>query len=154
VTLFAAIEVWRACELSHVDILVAVHTLCKFYLIQSISTLRDMAFCTLHLSMFFAQGKARLIVGGDGKCRRLESIDRVARLALATVFSLGELAIVRIGLMAVGAKLKRDDGFEISRLMASLARYLAMLTQQWIFRLRVVETLDKSRFFPTYRVMA
>jgi hypothetical protein len=104
--------------------------------------------------MFFAQGKARLVVGGNGKCRRLESIDRVAGLALATVFSLSELAIVWIGLMAVGAELKCDDGLEISRLMASLARYLAMFTQQRILSLGVVETFDKSCLFPTYCVMA
>jgi len=81
--------------------------------------------------------------------RRLPSVHVVATRAFAFVRPRGELARVRVGLVTVCALFEGNRLFEISSRVATQAVHLRMLSEQRIFRLRVVELLVRGDFFPT-----
>lgn len=78
-----------------------------------------------------------------GECRRAPALHRVAAFAAAAVGTLGKLATVRIGLMAVGTYIVRNRRLEIPRMVATQAWNPEMFTDQRIARLRVVERLGE-----------
>ena len=152
VALLAAVEVRRLGKLPLVDIFMAVRTECKFYLIDGISTRRDMAFCALQLCMFFTEWEARAVMVRILISRRFEAINNVTSLAAPSILAFRKLSVVRV-LMAVGAILKCDDRLEVSGLVAGLARYLAVFAEQGILGLGVIEVANERDLQPARGVV-
>ena len=89
--------------------------------------------------------------------RRLEPIYTVARRALASIRTLGELTSVRIRLVTIHALLKRKRFLEIPTFVTSLALHRLVLAQQGILRLRMIETFINGlgrNLLPSRRVVA
>ncbi len=79
-----------------------------------------------------------------GESRRLESLHCVARGTLALVRTSGKLALVRIGFMAVHALGKDERLLEIPADVAFGATDFAVLAQQRVLRLGMIEVLIES----------
>jgi len=69
---------------------------------------------------------------GNGECRRAPALHRVAALAAASIRPFGELAGMRIGLVAVGTAIVNDRSLEVSALVTTDTRYFKMFAQQRI----------------------
>lgn len=121
VTLFASVEVRRPGELISVRVLMAIRACREPDFEQRGASRWSVAFGAGHRGMFFAQRKACFIVFSEGELRLLETVNGVARFALAAVSPLCELPIVRIWLMAVGTRLKCNRRFEVRFAMTGLA---------------------------------
>lgn len=135
-------------------ILVAVHTERKLYLEQCTFARWPMALVTLDRGVFPVQREAGSVVIGDSKRSLFEALNRVARFAAAAVCTVRELSMMRIGLMAVGAKAVRNRRLEVSAAMARLALHLHMLTQQGKPGFGMVEVRHEGRLLPASSAMA
>ena len=91
------------------------------------------------------------------ECRRLPSLHGVAGSALAAVGTLGKLAVVRIGLVAIHALLERQRLLEIAIGVALRAIDAGVLAFERKLRLRVVEALVhrlQRNLLPSARAVA
>ncbi len=93
-----------------------------------------------------------MIFGRKG--RLLETVHRVAALALAAVLTLGKLPVVRIGLVAVGAEVMRYGRLEISGSMAAVTVQVEVLSEQRVMRCRVIKLGRETRLLPRDGVVA
>lgn len=153
----AGIEIGRGGKLRGMSVGVAVCAAIEPYLEQGFLPFGNMALSTLQarvsalkrirtLSMFFHRE------GGW-----LPSIDRVARSALNSSRTLGELAIVWIGFVAIHTLLEGQRLLEISIGMALRAPHGDVFAFQRELRLRVVEVLVQRlgrNLLPTAGVVA
>jgi hypothetical protein len=71
----------------------------------------------------------------------LPTVNRVARSALAAIGSFRKLTVVRVGLVAIHAFLKRKRLLEIPAAVAPNAADARVFSNKWKFRLGVVEFL-------------
>ena len=73
----------------------------------------------------------------------------MAALALAAIGSVRKLAAVRIGLVAIRARIVHNRSLEVRTLVTTLAGNLKMLANQGVVRLRVIESRCKVRLLPS-----
>ena len=99
----AAIEPWGRGELALMHILVAVRAAGKIHLEAGIFASGRVATGAGHVLVGEDDGEAGLCMLGDGKGRRLPTLDRMTALAIAAIRAMGELAAVGIGLVTIGA---------------------------------------------------
>ncbi len=97
--------------------------------------IRQVAFVARYGNVLLFQRELRPVVLRHPESRRLESVDGVASVALATVRTRDELAIVRIFFMAISAVRKRNGCFEVGTFVARIASQRCMLAQQRVTRL-------------------
>ena len=132
VAAFAAIQVWGRRELPGMLVLVAVVTTLKFNLEERVFSFGDMTLGAFDGAVFAFESIGRRGVIFHGKGRRLESIDGVAGRAFARSRSLGKLAVMRIGLVAIDALCERNRLFEIASGVTQRTIHGSVLAEQWI----------------------
>jgi hypothetical protein len=89
--------------------------------------------------------------------RRFEAVDGMASCTLRPLRALGELAVMRVGLVTIHASGKRDGFLEISTGMAERAVHGHVLSLQRILCLRVIEVLihhGQGNLLPTRSAVA
>ena len=117
----AGIEVRSPGELPIVLVFVAISATRKHNLEQCVFALGNMTLGAFDGEVFAFEriGRGRVIFRRER--RRFETFHGVAARALRTSGPLGELAVVRIGLVTIHALCERDRLFEISTSMAARA---------------------------------
>jgi hypothetical protein len=85
---------------------------------------------TFHFSVWRCERKAGLRMIRRRECRGRPPFYRVAALAFAAVCALRELSPVWIRLVAIGAAIVLDRGFEVPRHVTLFARNLEVLSQE------------------------
>lgn len=128
VTTLAAVEVRGASELIAMYVLMAISASRGFNLECRGPACWYVALGASHLRVFRKQREGRGFVVGNGELRRLESVSRMTRLAAPSVASRQKLTIVRIRVVAVGARAVRNGGLEVAIAMARLAAHVKVLT--------------------------
>ncbi len=154
VALLTAVQIRRARKLSAVRVLVAIHAGGELHLENCGTPGGKVTLCARDARVFGAQRKSCLAMVGDRELRGLETFDGVAAFAASAVSTLGELAAVRIGPMAIGAVLVRQRGFEVGLLVAAAARHVSVFTDQRILGRGVIEARREGRALPRGGVMA
>ena len=157
VAAFAGVEIGSRRELSIVLVFVAIGATCEFDFKKRVFAFRNMTLRTLHREMFPFEriGGGRVIFHRE--CRGFEAIDGVASRTLRPLRPLGELAVMRVGLVTVHARSKRDRLLEISTRMAERAVHGHMLSLQRVLRLGVIEVLihrSQGNLLPTRGAVA
>ena len=89
-----------------------------------------------------------------GELRLLEAIHRVTRIASPAIRSLGELTVVRIGLVTIRAGRERDRRLEVCLAMARLACNVGVLSEQRELGLRMIKPCCDQGLFPVVQVVA
>jgi len=145
VAALTGVEIWSRRELSIVLVFVAIDATRELDFKQGVFAFRDMTLGTLHSEVFPFEriGGGRVIFRRKG--RGFEAVDGVASGALRSLRLLGELAIMRVGLVTIHAGSKRDGLFEISTGMAKRAVHDHVLSLQRVLRLGVIEVLIHHR---------
>lgn len=111
---FAGVEVGCRGKLPRMTVDVTIGAALKLEPEQCVLSFRDMTLCTVCPCVLPLQRiRARRMLL-DRVCRRLPTVHRMARNALSAVRPLSELAIVRIGLVAIHALLECPRLLEIS----------------------------------------
>lgn len=156
VALFAAVHVRRACKLAAVNVAVAIEALAELDLEERGTPAWGVALRTIEGGVPAAEWEAGGVVFGERELDvRFETVNGVAAFAAAAVGALGELTVVRIRLVAVGAEIVSDGGLEVGATMALLATYFQVFSQQRVLRFRVVEIgAERVRLFPAGDVVA
>lgn len=113
VAAFTAILVRSIGELTAMDVLVAVHAVCKLYIVNSGLAGRKVALRAFHLAMFTFQRVARACVLLHPKQRRFPALDGVAFRAFSLFLAACELALVDV-FVAVGTIRKGELLLEIA----------------------------------------
>ena len=116
-----------------------------------------MALCALQGGVLAFQWIGRGGVLLESISGRLEALNIVARCALPTIRTFGELAAVRIRPVAVHALRECQRLLEVASCVALRALHFSMLPQERVLGLRVIEALiDRGRRdpLPTTRVVA
>jgi len=113
----AFIQQRRACELRAVSVLVAINAQRKFDFELRGRAGRDVALRAGDLRVGAFQRVSAGCMFLDGERRGLPAFHRVAAFALAAIFSLQELAAVRIRLVAVCAQRVRHRLLEVAALV-------------------------------------
>lgn len=135
------IEVRRCRKLGCVPIRVTVRTELELDLVEGVLAPRNMTLRAFQASVPALQriGARRMFF--DPEPGGLESVNGVARRAFAAIGALGELAVVRIRLVAIRALIEGNGLLEITLSVALHAFDLGMLSQQRILGFRVIETI-------------
>lgn len=107
VATLTTIEVRRRRKLSRVLVGVAVGAALQLDFEQSVCALGNVAPNARHHGMSALQGICRRGMVLHGERRRLEPLDRVAGIALATLHAFGKLSPVRVGLVTIRALLEK-----------------------------------------------
>lgn len=157
VTAFAVVSVRRAGELAAVLILVTVGAVCKLQLEHRIFAFGNVALRTLQLCVAALQRVLGLPVLRETEGRRLETVHGVAIRALNSPGSLRELALVRIGRVAIRAFGEGQRLLEISSDVALRTVDGNVLAEQGELGFRVIEILaqDAGRnLLPSRRAVA
>ena len=153
----AGVEVRSRRELSIVVILVAIGAALKLYLEERVFSLRDMTLGTLDAEVLPFQRIGRGGVELCRECRRLEAVHGMAGRALHTSGPFGELAAMRIGLVAIHALGEGDRLLEISACMASRTIHSRVFPLQRILGFRMIEVpihRNQRNSLPAFGVMA
>ncbi len=129
VAFLAMVEVGRRRKLAAMDVLVAIRTERKLDLVQRGRARRKMTLGARNLRMRTMQGEAGRVVLYDREFRGFEAIQRVAGVAAAAIGTLGELSTVRIGVVAISARLMGDGSLEITGFVAGFTIHFQVLTQ-------------------------
>ena len=121
VAALAGVEVRSSGELPIVLVFVAIDTTRKLDLEKRVLAFGNMTLGAIDSEVFPFEriGRGRVIFRRER--RRFETFHGVAARALRTSGPLGELAVVRIGLVTIHALCERDRLFEISTSMAARA---------------------------------
>lgn len=144
VATLAGVEVRRGGELSSVAVAVAIGAMLKLDLKLCVFALGKMALIAAHSGMSALQRISAGRVVLHGKRRRLPSVDSVARGALALIGARGELAFVRVGLVAICALCKHQRLLEVAARVALGTLNARMLSFQRKLRLGMVKALIHS----------
>jgi len=126
VTVFATVLAGRPRELSLMDVSVAILAGRQFNLVKRVEAGRNMALYAGRVGVFPLQRIISAGMFGHAKGGGFESIQGVARRAIASVLSRQKLAVVRVG-MTVQAAVERQGQVEVSALVAGLATHRRML---------------------------
>lgn len=148
VALLAAVQVRRSRKLALVRVFVAIGTERELHLVKRRFPGRLVALCAVHAEVPAAQRKSCVRMVPGEEFRRLPFVYSVAALALASVCSFCELAVVWIRLVAVRAQSVCDWRFEIPATMTGVACNLNVLSCQSELCFGVVELTDERRLFP------
>ena len=151
--LLTTILVRRAHELAPVNVLVAVLALRFDNLEERVLSLRQMAFVASYFRMEAFQRIFRRLVVLDGESRRFETIHGMADSAFGAAGPFEELSAV-IVLMTIHACCKGYLRLEVPVLVAIFASHRFVLAEQWVFRFRVIESLQPIDLLPVRSVMA
>lgn len=135
------IEVWRRRKLGCVPIRVTVRTELELDLVEGVLAPRNMTLRAFQASVPALQRIRARRMFFDPELGGLESVNGVARRAFAAIGALGELAVVRIRLVAIRALIEGNGLLEIALSVALHAFDLGMFSQQWILGFRMIETL-------------
>lgn len=154
VALLAPVIPRRAGKLSLMLVLVAFNAGIKFDLEPCRISCRNMALRARHVGMRKYDRISSLCVIRDSKRGRAPAVHGVTAFALAAVRSLGELATMRIGVVAVGADLVWHRLFEIFAFMAGYTVNLSMLAQQRKCGRRMIELRHEPRSLPRHCCVA
>lgn len=157
VAAIASVEIRRGDELTAVLVGVAVGAVVKFDFEQRVLPFWDMTLVAIHAGMttFEWIGAGGVLLHREG--RGLPPLHRVTVGAFDPAGPLGELSIVRIGLVAVGTFIEGQRFLEVAAGMALLAADLGMFPFQRILGFGVVEVLAQLRcrdLLPSRRRMA
>ena len=126
----AAIEPWGRSELALVHILVAVRAARKIQLEAGVFAGGRVATGAGHILMREDDGEASLRMLGDCEGRRTPSLNRMAALAFAAIRAMGELTVVRIGLVTIGALRVRHGSLEVAGAMTVEAGDFKVFAEQ------------------------
>lgn len=148
VAVVAAITMRCGGELLLVSVLVAVGAAIELDFVPRSPALRYMALGAGDHGVFAAQGKGSQIVLYQEEFGRLEPFDGMAAFAFSSIGTGCELAVVWIGLVAIGALRERNRRLEISLDVALETADLRMLSQQGILCCGVVELPFQRNLFP------
>src|SRR5580700_9576597 len=154
VAAFALVVVGRGGELIVVGIFVAIAAGRKLYFVNRFLPRRDMALGALDLDVFALQGITRIVVFLHAEEGWLPAVQVVAFGAFAFLWAGLKLALVRIRLVAVVAVREWDLLFEIAVDVARHAGNLRVLSDERIFRFRVVEIIPRQHRLPAAGGMA
>jgi len=119
-------------KLGVVRVLVTIQTGSEFYFVPRILASRDMAFGALHSGVLTKQGVLRCRMFLHAKKRWFPTLHSVTFRAFALLGAVLKLALVRIGLMAIGAGCERQRLFEFSIHMTIAAADFCVESKQWI----------------------
>ena len=153
----ARIEIRCARELPSVLIAVAIGAALKFDFENSVFSFRNMTLRAFKFGMPALQrvgGRSMIL---QSECGRFPSRYSVARGTFGAAGTLGELAIVWVGLMAAGAFLEREWLLKIAAAVTLNAADIRMFPQQRVLRSGVIEKFSDRwcrDFFPTAGVVA
>jgi len=153
----ARIEIGRSRELAAVLVAVAIGATLESDFEQSIFALGDVTLRALQSGMPALQRIGRGCVVLHCEPRWFPPFHGVTRSALCARRPLGELPIVWVGFVAIHTLLKSQRLLEVSAAVTLNAVDHRMLSQQRIFRFRVIETLAdgfRRNLLPTASVMA
>jgi len=153
----AGVKVRRGCELSGVLVAVTVRTAVELDFEKSVLPLRRVALCAFEAGMSALQGIRAQGVFLHREGGRLPSFDRMTGGALASVRALGELPVVRIGLVAIHALREDKRLLEVSTGMALGTVDRNVLALERELRLEVIEALVHRLhrdLLPSARVVA
>jgi len=141
VALVASIEIRCRRELPGMLIAVAVGAALELDFEESVFPLGNVTLRTLQSGMSSLQriGRGRMVLHCE--LRRLPSIHGVTRGALCAGRPLCELPVVWVGFVAIHALLKSQRLLEVSAAVTLNAVDRRMLSEQRIFRFRVIEAL-------------
>ena len=137
----AGIEVRSPGELPIVLVFVAISATRKHNLEQCVFALGNMTLGAFDGEVFAFEriGRGRVIFRRER--RRFEAVHSVASRALRAPRSLGELAVVRIGLVTIHTLCERNRLFEISASVTECAIHGRVFALERILRLRVIKVL-------------
>jgi len=136
---FASVEIRCRGELTCVLVRMTISATFELHLEQCVFAFRDVALGAFQTCMSALQRVRARSMFLDSECRRLPSVHVMARGALSAIGPLGELATVRIGLVAIHALLESQRLFEISASVALGTIDAGMLSFQRELRLGMVE---------------
>lgn len=146
------VEVRRCNKLAGMLIAVAISAMLELDLEQRVFALGSVALIALHGGVLPLQRISRRRVVFHRELSGLEALHRMAGGALAASGPLGELPVVRIGLVTINTPLEGQRLLEVSAGVALHAFNRGVLAQQGIPGLRVIEALaDRSNgnLFPS-----
>lgn len=154
VALLAVVLEGRTRELALVGILVAIRAESEFDLEESIAAGRDVALRARNRGVLARQriGCSQVILDREG--RWPPALDPMAGFAPAAVRAPGELAVVRIGLVAVRAVLVRNRTLEVHAGMTALAGHIQVLAEQREAGPGVVKARYEGALLPRTSVVA
>ena len=138
--LFTAIQIRCGGELCLVFILVAIEAALKLDCVKGFFPARSVALRALQAAMLALQRISGRRVFFQTEGRGLETLKVMAGTTLRAASALRKLAPVFV-LVTIHALLEGERLFEITVAMACQAIHVLMLSDQWIFGLRVVEIL-------------
>jgi len=133
VTAFASIEVGSYRKLARMTVGVTVGAMRECNLEPCVRSLRNMALSALQLRMPALQWITRCGVVLQSKLRWFPSINRVARGALSAISTLHKLSVVRVGSVAVRARLERKRLLKVSTAVALHTAHIGVFSCQWEF---------------------
>ena len=148
VAAFAAIIVRSGGKLAGVNVFVAVHAVCELHVVDCRLAGREVALRAFHLGVLAFQRVVRACVFLHSEQRWFPAFDGMALRALSFFLAVCELASVNV-LVAVGAIRERERLLEIAVYVTSGAIHRCMLSQQRVFRCRMIEGESGEKFFPS-----
>lgn len=125
---FAGVEVWSRRKLAGVLVAVAIGAVLELDFEERVFPLWNMALVALHRGVLSLQRISRGCVVLHGEFRGFEAIHRMAGGALSSSGALGELSLVRIGLVAIHTLLEGQRLLEISAGVALRTIYRGVFT--------------------------
>ena len=145
VATLAAIIPGRTRKLPFVDIGVAIAALRRFDFVDRVQSLGKVAFFAGDSVVPALQRIGRLLVHGNRKGGRFETLHRMARRAFSVILTSVELPLVRVVLVAIQAFLEGDRPVKIPAHVAQFAAHADVLPPQRILGRRMVEALAHRR---------
>jgi len=154
VAVFATIRVSSLGELPGVDVLVAIHAGRKFDVVQSVFAGRYMALVARDRHMLSLERIVRGRVLLHAELGGLPAGDGMAFRAFALTGPSLELALVRIGGMAIRTLCESQRALKVASCVTPAAVHLQVHPKKRIFRFRMVELAGQADFVPTARGVA
>lgn len=145
VATLAAVPIRRRLELAEMRVAMAIGALCELDLVERRLARRHVTLRTRHVGMLSDQRISGIGVLLKSKGCGLETLDGVARRALAGIGTPGELPAVRIRPVAIGALLEDERLLEVSTRMAGDATHVRMFAEERELGGRVVELPRECR---------
>lgn len=145
---FAAIVPGSGGELVVVRILVAIGAGFEFHFIDGVLAGRNMALGAIHLGVLALEGIGGSVMQFDGEERGLPAFNVVALGTFALLSARGELALVRIRLVAIGTMRVDERLLEVTIEVAGRAGDLGVLAEQRIVGFGVVEVEAGLKVLP------